>query len=297
MGRSRTASEAPGEGKPEAPAAERKKIDPAAEQWLTLLAESAQRPTRRRVHWLRVLTLRIGTRLEAWAGSRPDDKKAARLMRRWRKQGGRLRRLLRPVREADVFLVRLAELRTELAQPAGEPDGLARLEKMLRSLRRESAGELRAEIGWRQQKLERLGGKAGRALAGAETAAVESAPPLPVEELLAAAAEEFPALDAANLHQFRKRMKAARYLAEQRAAAEPALENEAKQLREMVWAIGEWHDWEQLRLVAARIADRHADAAPLAALLAVKEARSLAAALAACRSGMKKLTAKEDEET
>ena len=265
--------------------------DPAATKWLRLIEDCATKPTRRRVHDLRVLTLRIQTRLEAWAAARPVDKKAARLVRRWQKRGGWLRRRLRPVREADVFLFRLTGLRASISAPAKGSDGLRHLEKLIRAVRRDSAGELADGLRWCATKLERMGRKANRALV-AEPAASISAE-VSLSGLIAATMAEYPSLDAANLHEFRKRLKPVRYLAEHDAALGAVPAELPARLRSMANAIGQWHDWEQLRLVASRVADRNKNSAPLAALVAVKEAEALAAALDLCRQGLSDLATGE----
>jgi CHAD domain-containing protein len=75
---------------------------------------------------------------------------------------------------------------------------------------------------------------------------------------------EFPVLDEANLHEFRKSIKAVRYLAEMHAADRQCARI-ATQMRKLQSAIGEWHDWQALAYETRRL--HHAWSKHLAELL------------------------------
>jgi hypothetical protein len=70
-------------------------------------------------------------------------------------------------------------------------------------------------------------------------------------ERVAAIAAEFPVLNVSNLHEFRKRLKQIRYLAEFHRG-DPACQRIATQLKKAQTAIGDWHDWEALANVTRR---------------------------------------------
>ena len=72
-------------------------------------------------------------------------------------------------------------------------------------------------------------------------------------------------LDEENLHEFRKRIKSVRYLAELHADADRECARIATQMRKLQSAIGEWHDWQALADETRRV--HHAWSRPLAELL------------------------------
>jgi hypothetical protein len=63
---------------------------------------------------------------------------------------------------------------------------------------------------------------------------------------------EFPSLNEENLHDFRKRIKSVRYLAEINPAADKATARIATQMKKLQGTIGEWHDWQALAAEALR---------------------------------------------
>ena len=64
--------------------------------------------------------------------------------------------------------------------------------------------------------------------------------------LIAGLANALPALNADNLHEFRKRAKTARYLADVSAKSDPYAARQAALLKEMQNAAGQWHDQQTL---------------------------------------------------
>lgn len=266
------------------------------EAWRKMLARCSRKPGRKYVHYLRVSTLRIQAALEYWLSLQPPDAPAAEVAARWQRQARKLRRALAPVRLADVSLGKLARVRG-WADP--EADGhpvfphecLGALQQIERSIkrRRESAAKrLAGEIEQRRKRLNRLSGKLESAVSHFAPAA-QPAPLSIVRQQIAAARAEFPSLDGENLHEFRKRIKKIRYLADLFAPLDPALAQAAATLKRMTGAAGEWHDWQALTEEAAR-ADREDTAmAATAEFLQAQAGRALAHALKLCRHSLARL--------
>jgi CHAD domain-containing protein len=240
-----------------------------------------------------VATLRLQAEVECWLRGQEPDAPAARAAKRWNKQGKKLRRVLNPVREADVSLAKLASLR---ATTAGPPEGqppcsrsclrqIGELEARLAKERQTAATKLIAGIEDRRKRLERL-----------STELEAASPPHPWgctgKDLLAMIAnfrEEFPELNAKSLHPFRKRIKKARYLAEISAVADPLAGRQAATLKRMQSAAGEWHDWQGLAQQAGRAFRGHTKACGLTELLEARTRESLQDALGLCRRAMAQL--------
>jgi CHAD domain-containing protein len=258
------------------------------ESWRQLLGECGRKPSRRRVHTLRVATLRLQAELEYCLEQPRTPAPAGRAMKRWNKQGDKLRRALQPVREADVYLAKLAGLRVSLAAPEEIQTRCSRrclgqmekLERRLQRVRQAAAKKLMAEIEDRRERLIRLSHDM--------EAALELQMPLrsgagAVAGLIASLAVEFPEFGADRLHEFRKRVKKVRYLAELSAGADPQAARQAVALRQMQVAIGEWHDWQVLAQKAGRALRGRGKGNSLAELLETLTAESLQKALSLCR--------------
>lgn len=253
------------------------------ESWRQLLGECGRKPSRRRVHTLRVATLRLQAELEYCLDQHRPAAPAERAVKRWNKQGDKLRRALQPVREADVYLAKLAGLRASLAAPEELQARCSRrclgqvgkVESRLRQMRQAAAKKLMVEIEDRRERLIRLSHEMEEALAlqmppgsGAE----------PLAGLIASLAVEFPELGADRLHEFRKRVKKVRYLADLSADADPQVARQSVALRQMQAAVGEWHDWQVLAQKAGR-----GKGNSLTELLETLTAESLQKALSVCR--------------
>ncbi len=227
------------------------------------------------VHRLRTSTRRSGALLASLVGEgraaakspgeavRALRKDAARLERQWKK----LRRAAGGVRDLDVHGEMVQELRAEAAKKpavaaqaasrgvkANSETGFdaewARLEAWLVKERHRRAEELKAEVAERGKKAAELGASVLQALmvrdgrAGASRRAAPSPAMLALEDFAAVSAE-MPVLDRENLHDFRKRTKEARYLAE--AGGETAeAATVARALKRIQDVIGEWHDRDAL---------------------------------------------------
>lgn len=82
------------------------------EAWRTFLTQCGSKPSRKSVHALRALTLRLRVELEHFLPEQAENSAAAHAFQRWSKEAKKLRKALEPVRNADVYLARLASLRT-----------------------------------------------------------------------------------------------------------------------------------------------------------------------------------------
>lgn len=223
--------------------------------WRTLLEQCAHHPGRKCVHELRVATQRLLAEAEYCLRLQKPAPKGERLLRRWRKQGKRLRRALAPLREVDASLPRLAGLRKMLAAGAEQTPSsrqcqrqALRLEASLKRQRQRAAQSLCRWIVKRQKRLQSLSRQAASLLAlPMQSLAESAAQSLP--ELMRELAARFSPQDADSLHAFRKRVKKVRSLAVI-AGADPALHALAVELRAVQAAAGEWRDWQVLAEIA-----------------------------------------------
>jgi CHAD domain-containing protein len=263
------------------------------EEWRKLLARCGRKPGRKYVHQLRVATLRLQAALEAWMSHQQTDTPGTDVVRRWLRQGKKLRRALGPVRQADVSLDKLAKVRSWAESDAdGRPvlpkECVGAIEDIERSIKQDreiAANKLVVAVDRRRKRLNRLSRKVDVALRGFAPAA-ESGAAEKVRGQFAVVAAEFPALDSENLHQFRKRIKKIRYLAEVFAPGDPVAALQATMLKRMTGAVGEWHDWQALTEEAARAHRGDATMATAAEFLQAQAGRALAHALKLSRQLM-----------
>ncbi|MGA2170295.1 MAG: CHAD domain-containing protein [Terracidiphilus sp.] len=265
------------------------------EAWRDLLAQCARKPSRRRVHALRSLTLRLRVALE-YRLEQAQDATAARAFKRWNKEGKMLRRALEPVRDADVYLARLDGLRDSLE---GAPDGrpklsprclreMDKLEGRLEQRRQTGIDELMAVIDARGKRLRRLSKEMEVALAPRMSSRVLSTRQEALR-IFGELAREFPNLDSSNLHTYRKRLKQALYLAEISATADPLAGKLAAALRKIHAASGEWHDWQALALEAGRTLHVQSKQDSLVAVLETQAEGALERVLPLCRRSAERL--------
>lgn len=260
------------------------------ETWRELIAQCARKPSRRRVHALRRLTLRLQAAIEHGLREQGRDSALALAFKKWKKEGKELRRALGPVRDADVFMARLKGLRKSPGAAVGvnlELNGRAareidKLEARLKAERRAGAEQLISVLAAHSKRRDR------RSLAMEEALA----PGLPLNKRSAANAalkafaeltREFPALDAENLHAYRKRLKQALYLAELSAPADPLATRLAAAFRKIHLAAGEWHDWQTLASRAARTFPSDGKPGGLAVVLDELAQWALKRAIGICR--------------
>lgn len=266
------------------------------ESWRKLLAQSRRKPGRKYVHNLRVATLRLQAAVEYWLSLPEADAAGTRVVQRWRRQGKKLRRALGPVRQADVSLDKLARVSSWADSDAdGHPvfprDSLRAIEDIERGVKRSRAAaakKLAAVIERRRGHLNRLSRKVESALQRFVPAAEGDAAAI-IRTQIAAAAAEFPTLDSENLHEFRKRIKKIRYLAEVFAPDDSAAAHQAATLKRMTGAVGEWHDWQALTEEAGRVDRGDSATAAAAEFLQAQAGRSLEQALKLCRQSLSRL--------
>jgi CHAD domain-containing protein len=250
------------------------------EAWRVLLGRCALKASRKRVRSLRIATLRLQAALEQGPAL-----EGVRAVKRWKTQGKKLRRSLQPVRAADVYLQKLASLRTPAAGPRTLPCSRAclreigTLENRIRQQRESAAEKLRSEIEERRERLERRSRELEKALESATDRAEGAA----AWQLFVRLNEEFKELNGANLHEYRKGLKKVRYLAE----ADPQAGRLALPCKKMLDAAGDWHDWQELAREAGRgVAGKEGG---LAAVLGSRTEEALRRALVLCRRSRARL--------
>lgn len=258
------------------------------QNWRDLLAECRHKPSKRRVHALRVATLRLTAEVDHWREGHEAELPTHHAAKRWTRQAKKLRRALSEVRETDVHLGKLASLPNTLSAPAGYRARssklalrqLAALHSTLKQERRVAAKRLADDIETRLNRLQ----KASRAIE--LSIAIEfSAPILPangVVRMFRDVVRDFPVLDSSCLHDFRKRIKSVRYQAELFAHSDPQLQKLAVALKAMQGATGDWHDWCALAEVSARRFHHRTKNGGLTELLQTLTQESLQKALELC---------------
>jgi CHAD domain-containing protein len=254
--------------------------------WRELVERCGRKPTRKRVHALRVVTLRIQAEVEDELNDLPRASHEAQAMVRFGKLAEKLRDALGSVRELDVWIGKLRGLReslsgTTLYVPRSSRETSRQLENLEHRLmrKRERAGaKLVGEIEKRQDDLL----LASQHLEKATGERVDEGDVNRPSKLLGEFARivvQFPAFDEDNLHEFRKQIKKVRYLAEIHSA-NPVCGSIAVQMKNAQTAIGEWHDWQVLARTAER--GKHAKHGEAAELLNSLTVEAYDAAIATC---------------
>lgn len=257
------------------------------ESWRDLLTACNSKPTRKRVHLLRVATLRLQAQVHYWLERREPADAAVLVARRWNKLARQLRRALGAVRAFDVHLANLAKVRATLTTPSGyEPRScrtalhqIEALQNRLKRNRKTASKDLIETLVSRYDRLQHAAAEmaAAPALQRPLVPAISSSR---LSDMLNSVLSAFPRLDAQSLHDFRKQLKSVRYLAEVAASGAAARELTAA-VKSMQSAIGEWHDWEELASEAKRM---FGDEGDLTELLITLVEESLARALTLCKS-------------
>ena len=258
--------------------------------WRKLLAQCARKPSRRSVHALRSLTLRLQVGLEYSLRVQSENSAARRAFQHWSKVAKKLRKALAPVRNVDVQLARLDSLRSSKGASEGEKHlsprcirEIDKLENRLRRQRKVRIMKLMAGIDARGKRLNRFSKDLEAALASYMPSKAHSTAPEALR-IFAELAIEFPYLNADNLHDYRKRLKQARYLVEISATADPLAKRLAAAFRRIHYAAGEWHDWHELATKADRILSGHGEEDGLISVLEALATKALHRALSQCRS-------------
>ena len=254
--------------------------------WRELVEQCGRKPVRKRVHALRVVTLRIQAELEHELSDLPPASHQAQAMLRFGKISDKLRQALGPVREFDVWLSKLQKLQASLGSTGYVPRStrtcilqIERFEDELSKRRKAAAQKLTGQIAKRRRPLAEVGDDIDE-FASDRRNAMDAAVAGTLLKQFGAISAEFAEFDEENLHDFRKRIKKVRYLAEIYQDVEPACRRIAAQIKKVHAAIGEWHDWQVLARIAKQ--GRHAEGDELREMLDSLAAESYEAAVAAC---------------
>ena len=259
--------------------------------WRQLIERCGRKPTKKRVHALRVVTLRIQAELEGELNELPRASHEAQAMVRFGKLAEKLRDALGSVRELDVWIGKLQGLRESLSGsttyvPRSSRDTGRQLERLERRLtkKREQAGEkLAGWIGNHQDDLLAAAGDLETSSgdrAGADDGREDGEGR--ATKLLSEFAEivaRFPEFDEGNLHEFRKSIKKVRYVAEIHQADRECARI-AEQMKKAQGSIGEWHDWQVLARSAGH--GKHARDVEAVELLDSLTAEAYESAIATC---------------
>jgi CHAD domain-containing protein len=208
-----------------------------------------------------VHAVRTGTRrLEALLRKVLEDHRRAAGLHREGEKGLKqlnvIRKLAGSVRDLDVQRELVEEVREAMSarRPAAVREEIAkeyeRLDGYLKRRRRRKGDALREGLTKSELKVERAIERTA-----SELARLSAASTTPLATALAWRRRsdlEMRRLDVGNLHEYRKRTKAARYVAElQKTSA--AAKRLAAELRGVQDAIGTWHDWDLLAELAKEV--------------------------------------------
>ena len=259
--------------------------------WLGLLTKCAKKPSRKRIHTLRVATLRLQARVEQEFGTAGSEQRS---VKRWNRQAEKLRNLIGTVRETDVYLGKLDQLRNSIAGPEQCQSRLARMclrqidavEERMKQDRKTAARKAADEIKNRLPRFDHLSRELEAELLEPVHRSENSGMGR-VREMIRALASQLPQLNAENLHEFRKQVKKVRYVAE--IAGDPVATRQLSALRRMQSAAGLWHDWQALAKRVGRTLRGKDKSWGLAELLNTMAEESLEKALEICRRNMERL--------
>ena len=215
-----------------------------------LLKSLPSNPLVKDVQELRKRARRLETIITAYM---PDKKKRNR----------RLLKTLKPVFKA-AGVVRDMDVMTTEARGLGSRrrnDSVTPLLEHLQAMRIESAGKLFEQVSRHgkaarrrlkefsseiEERFERKNAQRAADTTGNQLH-VDAANKL-MEEL-----RDWPALDAENLHAFRIKVKELRIVLKLAEAAKPDFADALEKVKDQ---IGDWHDWQQLRMIAENVLDR-----------------------------------------
>ena len=261
------------------------------EAWRGLLDRCTRKTSGKRIHDLRIVTLRLQAALEHWLREQAPDAVGTHAVKRWMKHGKKLRRALEPVREADVCLELLGSLHgPEAAQSDHTQRCLREIEALESRFQRQRATASEALLAAIEVQSSRQMEKALELpLPGAQGSAAAGA-----WKLFIRLANEFQDLNGGNLHVYRKQLKKVRYLAE--AGTDDEAARLASTSRKMLTAAGNWHDWHVLTAEAKRRLPKRRKQDGLLAVLRTMEAEALRRALKISRLSTAQLLADSGEE-
>ncbi len=264
------------------------------DRWRKLLARCGEKANRKRVHALRVATLRLKAEVDFRLRGQDATDSMRDTAKRWKKEARKLRKALGPVRDTDVHLEVLEKLRGANGA-AGEMSHLTPaciqeiedLEKWLHEERSSAEKELLAEIKNRRNRLDRSGTELEHAFAS-HSAWAEGDRSRLIRGIVAGLAAEVAGLGSETLHAFRKQAKTARYLADVSAKHDPRIARQAALLKRMQNSAGKWHDLQTLA-ERAEEALGHGAQGELLDVLQTLADESFDGALDVCRGTMREL--------
>lgn len=267
--------------------------------WRKLIERCGRKASKKRVHALRVATLRIQAEVEDELHDLPRASHEAQAMVRFGRLAEKLREALGAVRELDVWIGKLQGLQNSLREgmtyvPRSSRETgrqLGQLEQRLTKKRERSSAKLTAQIVKRQDDLLQAAQGLEASTRDRIDAEEDRAPKLLTE--FAAIVTDFPAFDEGNLHEFRKRLKKIRYLAEIHQA-DSRCQRIAEQMKKAQGSIGEWHDWQ----VLARTAEhgKHAKDVEAVELLKSLTGEAYQTAIETCDSVVRRITEMQQNE-
>ena len=223
-------------------------------------------PPQRAIHNLRTRS----RRLEAISAALPSaSKKNTDLLLRSIKP---LRKAAGEVRDMDVLEAKVRFLMRRSPDPSFE-----RLLSHLRSARAESARVLVESYSAERKSIRRCLKRFSKYV---EEEFSHEQPDARQAHLLFGELKQWPRFTSANLHSFRIKIKELRYMLQLMQGANPELMNALENTKVR---IGAWHDWEQLRHIAAGVLDARKDRDAIAAIAEV-EADKLNLAMRAAQS-------------
>jgi CHAD domain-containing protein len=219
------------------------RIQKAARQVDQFLKKNSRRPSSNAVHDLRTSTRRLETTFSILGlDSSPRIKRLLRELAGVRKRAGK-------VRDMDVLTADALTVKQD-----GEQDCLVQLLEHLGAERNRCAKKLRrlieASKSHLRRDLKRSASRVQKILKEAEDHPADSAAiPATVAKTMSLSSElmEPPRLDRKNLHEYRLKVKELRNVLQLSDDPDPEL---LEKLGEVKDAIGEWHDWEELILIA-----------------------------------------------
>jgi CHAD domain-containing protein len=234
-------------------------LRPVADAFNTAVVQCVQDADPESVHRLRTGSRRLQAMLEV---TLREDGPAVNALdkpaRAWLRQLKRVRGAAGAVRDLDVQCkllekwtkkrVEISDVRNETSRDPGRFEAqVVVLDRWLKDERRHLTHTMRKQIKKRQPRLAERQAALFRSISDSSLIVVRTPRPADAVALedFVRAVDTMPLLDAANLHDFRKATKKARYVAEAGAEGQ-TLSSVAKALKQVQDAIGEWHDWQCL---------------------------------------------------
>jgi CHAD domain-containing protein len=231
-----------------------------------ILGDFSAHPSPEDVHDLRTRARRLEAIVHALSPERdPAARRLLKLVKPVRKAAGK-------VRDMDVMLANLFALSDE---PAGE--GLLRLAEHLAKVRSQHADRLYRVVDRRRNLLRK---RLKRYTSALEQSASGNVSTLAAPQVLATELEHWPRLHQDNLHEFRKQAKELRYILQLTPDTVP---ERVEALTATKDAVGEWHDWVELRAVAEEVLDPKTDGEILKHIAAITREKLRAGLSAANR--------------